>query len=289
MIVAAPTIKKVLSSILVLIGRLSRRRGIPVLLYHSVDSTGSVISIMSEEFSRQMAYLNATGYKTISLSDFLGYLRSGTVPHEKIVVLTFDDGFKNNYTEAFPILREYGFTATIFLATDYIDRVCSWEKHDSIPRFPLLSWDEIREMSDYGIDFESHTCSHPYLSRLSREEMRNELLESKMVIETALNKQVTFFCHPYGDSSRETQEAARECGYVGVFGGLDYSLRNTKENVYNLSRVGTARFTSLEDFKAGLLGTYDCYITLRWLITMLLNKGDKGKKFIKRGEYLKVQ
>lgn len=289
MIVAAPTIKKVFSSILVLIGRLARRRGIPVLLYHSVDSTGSVISITPEEFRTQMAYLKATGYKAISLTDLLGYLRSGTVPRGKKVVITFDDGFKNNYTEAFPILREYGFTATIFLATDYIDRVCSWDKHESIPKLPLLSWDEIRAMSDYGIDFESHTCSHPYLSRLSREKMTNELSESKTVIETQINKQVTFFCHPYGDSSRETQEAARKCGYVGAFGGLDYSLRNTKEDVYNLSRVGTARFTSIEDFEAGLLGTYDFYITLRWLITMLLNKGLKDKKFIKRGEYLKAQ
>lgn len=289
MIVVAPTIKKVFSSILALIGRLSQRRGIPVLLYHSIDSTGSVVSITSEEFRRQMAYLNATGYKTISLPDFLGYLCSDTVPRGKMVVLTFDDGFKNNYTEAFPILREYGFTATIFLATDYIDRVCSWEKHDSIPRLPLLSWDEIKEMSDYGIDFESHTCSHPYLSRLTREEMRKELLGSKKVIETQLNKPVTFFCHPYGDSSRETQEAARECGYVGVFGGLDYSLLNTKEDVYNLSRVGTARFTSLEDFKAGLLGTYDCYITLRWAFAMLLSIVQKKKNFIKKSEYLKVR
>ena len=285
MIVAEPTIKKFFSSILALIGRISQKRGIPVLLYHSIDTTGSVISIASEEFRRQMAYLNATGYKTISLTDFLGYLRSETVPHEKIVILTFDDGFKNNYTEAFPVLREYGFTATIFLTTDYIDRVCSWEKHDSIARLPLLSWDEIKEMSDYGIDFESHTFSHPYLSRLSREEMINELLGSKTVIETRLNKQVTFFCHPYGDSSRETQEAVRKCGYVGAFGGLDYSLRNTIEDVYNLSRIGTQRFTSLEDFKAGLLGTYDFYIILRWLITMLLNKGDKDKK----GESLKFR
>ncbi len=285
MIVAKPTIKKVFSSILALIGRVSQRRSIPVLLYHSVDSSGSVISITSEEFRAQIEYLNATGYKTISLSNFLEYLCGDIVPREKMVVLTFDDGFKNNYTEAFPVLRKYGFTATIFLATDYIDRVCSWEKHDSIARLPLLSWDEIKEMSDYGIDFESHTCSHPYLSRLSREEMKNELLESKTVIESQLNKQVTFFCHPYGDSSRETQDAVRECGYVGAFGGLDYSLRNTIEDVYNLSRVGTQRFTSLEDFKAGLLGTYDFYIILRWL----LNKGDKDKKFIKRGESLKLR
>jgi hypothetical protein len=76
---------------------------------------------------------------------------------------------------------------------------------------------------------------------------------------------------------------------VGAFGGLDYSLTNTRENLYDLTRVGTQRFTSLEDFKAGLLGTYDFYITLRWLMTMLLNKRDKDKKFIKRGEYLKVR
>lgn len=265
MIVAVHTIKNVFSSILALLGRLSQKRGIPVLLYHSVDPTRSVISITSEEFRAQMAYLNATGYKTISLSDFLGYLCSETIPQEKMVVLTFDDGFKNNYTEAFPILCEYGFTATIFLTTDYISGVCSWEKHDSIPRLPLLSWDEIKEMSDFGIDFGSHTCSHPYLTRMSKDGLKAELLASKSTIEAKLKKPVRFFCHPYGDTNCETQQGAKDCGYLGAFGGLDFSLTNTKGNLYDLTRVGTAHFSTLQDFKAGLLGTYDWYIRLKGL------------------------
>jgi peptidoglycan/xylan/chitin deacetylase (PgdA/CDA1 family) len=127
----------------------------------------------------------------------------------------------------------------------------------------MLSWDEIQEMSDYGIDFGSHTCSHPYLTRMSKDELKTELLNSKSIIEARLNKPVRFFCHPYGNTNHQTQKAAEECGYLGAFGGLDFSLANSKDNLFNLKRVGTAHFSSLQDFKAGLLGTYDWYIKLK--------------------------
>jgi peptidoglycan/xylan/chitin deacetylase (PgdA/CDA1 family) len=250
---------------LVLMGRLYRGIGIPVLLYHSIDSSGSVISIEPKEFRAQMECLKYNGYQTISLPKFLEYLRVDGAPPARMVVLTFDDGFRNNYTEAFPILQAHGFTATIFLTTDYINRVCSWEKHDLIPELPLLSWEEIREMSAYGIHFGSHSCTHPYLTRISEEELKTELLNSKSTIEARVNKPVTFFCHPYGDTNRGTQRAAQECGYWGAFGGLDFSLANSKDERYNLKRVGTGHFSSLQDFEAGLLGTYNWYIRLKTL------------------------
>lgn len=248
---------------LVFLGHLSPSRQIPILLYHSIDNSGSVTSIAPKEFRAHMQYLKSRNYQAISLQNYVEYLRMGRKPPQKMIVLTFDDGFKNNYTEAFPVLRRYGFIGTIFLPTDYIGGVCSWDKDESIPELPLLSWQEIQEMSDLGIDFGSHTCTHSHLTQLSYDEIKAELLKSKSIIEAKTNKPVTFFCHPYGDTNHQTQRAAQESGYLGAFGGLDFSLANSKDNLYDLERIGTAHFSSLWDFKAGLLGTYDWYIKIK--------------------------
>jgi len=162
-----------------------------------------------------MEYLKRSGYHTISLRELVECLHMDTrASHKKTVVLTFDDGFKNNYAEAFPVLRQYGFTATIFLPTDHISGTCAWDKDKSIPELPLLSWEDIQEMSDRGIDFGSRGCSHGHLTRLPRRQLRTELLKSKCTIEARLDKPVAFFCHPYGETSHITQQVAKECGYL---------------------------------------------------------------------------
>ena len=259
-------LKQVVSWLLALVGHIQRQSGIPVLVYHSVDDSGSLTSVSPSLFRAQMEYLRDRGYHTIPLQEFLEYVQGEPRdPGGKAVVLTFDDGFKNNYTEAFPVLREYGFTCTIFLPTDYIGRTCDWARDKSIPKLPLLSWQDIRKMSDHGIDFGSHGCSHARLTRLPRDEIRAELLKSKSVMEAKLNKPVTFFCHPYGETNKITQELTKECGYSGAFGGIDFSLTNTKDRLYDLTRVGTAHFSSLQDFRAGVLGTYGCYIRIKQL------------------------
>lgn len=262
-------VKRSVSSILTLIGRLYPKDRIPVLLYHSVDTSGSDISITPREFKAQMEYLKFSEYRTISLMEYMHYLQTDGKSHPKEVVLTFDDGFKNNYSEVFPVLREYGFTATIFLATNYIDGICTWEKNEFIPNLQLLSWGEIEEMSAFSIDFASHSSSHPYLTKLSEAKIRIELLNSKSIIEAKLKKPVTFFSHPYGDTNKQIQRMAEECGYLGAFSSIDFGLANNKDNLYDLKRVGTAHFSSLQDFKAALLGTYDCYIKLKRLFSRL--------------------
>lgn len=259
-------IKRATSSLLALIGRHKSPKRIPVLLYHSIDNSGSVISITPTEFKAHMKYLKNNGYQTLSLIKFVKYISMSEKPQTKSVIITFDDGFKNNISEAFPILRNYGFTATIFLVTNHIGGVFSWDGHASIPQLPLLSWEEIEKMSASGIDFGAHSCNHPFLTRIPRGEQKKEILNSRMIIEERLNKPVTFFCHPYGDTNYQTQQVVRECGYVGAFGGLDYSLANSKNNLYNLKRVGTARFRSIQDFKAGLVGTYEWYIKMKRII-----------------------
>jgi peptidoglycan/xylan/chitin deacetylase (PgdA/CDA1 family) len=260
-------VKRLVSSLLVALGRLAPGRGIPVLLYHSVDSSGSVISVTPSVFRSQMAFLRAAGYRTATLAELVASLSAPPRKDDRAVVLTFDDGFLNNYTEAFPVLREHGFTATIFLATDYLGSACAWERHPSIPGMPLMDWAQVREMHEAGIDFQAHTCSHPHMTRLDRAAQVRELSVSKALIEQRLGKRVDYFCHPYGDTDDSTQAAVRDCGYAAAFGRLDFGVRNRGRSLYDLTRVGTGRFRSHEDLQAGLLGTYRHYIALRKLVS----------------------
>jgi peptidoglycan/xylan/chitin deacetylase (PgdA/CDA1 family) len=118
-------------------------------------------------------------------------------------------------------------------------------------------------MNDNGFDFGSHSCNHPYLTRMTENEILTEVLKSKYIIEDRINKSVKFFCYPYGDSDKRTQQIVKSCGYLGAFGGVDFSLGSKKKNLYDLKRMGTSHFSSIQDFQAGLLGTYQWYIKVR--------------------------
>jgi len=266
-------LKWLISKPLVLIGHLRCKPRVPVLLYHSVDTSGSVISISPRTFYSQMAHLQGRGYRTLSLHEYVRLLTAEGPAPERAVVITFDDGFKNNYTEAFPILKAFGFSCTIFLATDFVGKICAWERHSSIGDLPMLSWGEIREMQRLGIEFGSHGCSHAHLTHLSESGIKRELIESKSVLERELDKPIRFFCHPYGDVSELTQQLVRDAGYAGAFGSLEFSSRNGKADLYNLKRVGTARFSNLDDFRAGLLGAYDGYVRLKERLSLEVSAG----------------
>jgi len=256
-------IKRCISASLVLAGHVNTRKGIPILLYHSLDNSGSPISITPKMFKKQMEYLRDKGYRTINMVKFINSLYAEIDSTENMIILTFDDGFKSVYTTAFPILRDYGFTATVFLATNYIGRRCEWETDDTIPDIPMLSWDEVREMSKYGIEFGAHSCSHPHLTKLSINEARKEILNSKLEIETNIDQSIHLFCYPYGDFNDEIKQIVKECGFLGACNGVDFSLTHSKECLYGFKRIGMCHFNSLLDFRAGLAGTYNFYIRLK--------------------------
>ena len=125
-------VKKGLSSGLIAAGKIIPSQGIPILTYHSIDSTGSVISIQQDVFKEQMNYLADNEYTIISLRKYIERLKGGAIKGKKEVVLTFDDGFSNNYTFAFPILKKLGFIATFFLTSGFIGRTCQWGRDQSI-------------------------------------------------------------------------------------------------------------------------------------------------------------
>jgi Predicted xylanase/chitin deacetylase len=132
-------------------------KSIPILTYHSLDESRSVVSTSPSAFKKQMKYLWERSYKTLSVAEVINLIRKREPFPEKTFVITFDDGYKNVYTDAFPILERYGFKGTVFLIADYCGEFNNWPTQPrSIERRPLLSWSEINEMHNMGLNLE-HT------------------------------------------------------------------------------------------------------------------------------------
>lgn len=219
---------------------------IPVLMYHKVASgKREKYSISPEKFASQMEYLSKKGYQTISPDELLGFIKRtsvikagrGTLP-QRPVLITFDDGYKDNFTHAYPILKRYNFRATIFLITQYIGQKNGWSKAASPEGLPsgqspsgggawpggedeeILSWEEIKEMKKEGFSFGSHTCTHANLLRLAWHKVLPEIEDSKRMLEERLEEPVRFFAYPYGKFDSQLKEMVKEAGYLGAFSTL---------------------------------------------------------------------
>lgn len=194
----------------------SRQRKIPILMYHSVggrdQSTKGAYyrtSVSRENFSRQMAFLHHRGYRTCTLREAIADLdKPASRRDEKVVVITFDDGFADFYWEAFPILHDFSFTATMFLPTAFIADSPAAFKEQS-----CMTWSQVRELQKCGIEFGSHTVTHPQLRNLNRPAIERELEDSKMVIEDQTGCAADSFAYPYAfpQVDVEFKQLLREC------------------------------------------------------------------------------
>ncbi len=247
----------------------SENCSIPVLTYHSIDDSGSVVSVSPHKFKEQMDYLKKKGYRTISPDEIVESIEKKRGLTDKTILITFDDGYKNNYTDAFPILRENGFTAIVFLTTEHCERNNDWDgQHPSIPVLPMLSWDEIREMDQYGIEFGAHTQTHCRLAEVNIDRARSELTGSKKEIEEKLGKPVSFFAYPFGSFNEEVREAV-SCYFKGAISTMPGKV-NYKSDVFALERVNAAgKIFKVLPFEILFMGSMNVYLILKKTINAL--------------------
>jgi peptidoglycan/xylan/chitin deacetylase (PgdA/CDA1 family) len=184
---------------------------IPIITYHSIDNSGSIVSTSPDTFRRQIAALSAEGYRSRTLAELAEDVQAGNWPDPKTVILTFDDGFENFYSEAAPVLSEYSFSATVFLVTSKCGEFNEWSGNpDNLPKSRLLSWDQIRELSDSGFEFGSHTMTHPELTTISPEASEIEIRQSRTVIEDAIGRPVVSFAYPFGRFTPSVRQLVEE-------------------------------------------------------------------------------
>lgn len=203
-------------------------------MYHGVTDDvwgGSDLFVSPSRLEEQLQYLEENGFTTIWFSDLA---RVDQI--EKPVMLTFDDGYMDNYTELYPLLRKYQAKATVFVITDTIDLN---------PR--NLTSDQIRELSASGlVEIQSHTVTHPYLTSLTPNDQRWELAQSRLVLTRLTGKEPYVICYPSGQRGKDTLEIARELYVLGVdMNGGDYT---TGSDPYTIPRWYVARSHSMALF-----------------------------------------
>lgn len=205
---------------------------IPVLMYHSVNPKSDKIMhrliVSPETFAKQMLFLKSRRYNVISLKQAGEFIRNKKRPPAKTVAITFDDGFRDNYTYAYPVLKKLGFVATISLIYDEIGR----------PQGDRLSWEQIKEMQASGlITFASHTFGPtPLVDIKSEAELRRQIIDSKKIFEEKLMEPVDIFCYVGGMFTPHIKELVKEAGYKYAI-ATALGRRYSNSDVYAIKRI----------------------------------------------------
>lgn len=194
-------------SILILSGLFaSRQYTVPILMYHSINTNlagKSKLVVSPEAFERQMNFLKKNNYNVLSLEKLADLIRNKAKIPAKTVVLTFDDGYEDNYTYAFPILKKYGFPATVFVIVDEAGLK------------NRLNWDEIKTMQNSGlVVIGSHTLKGDALTKIdSTEELKRQISDSKRVLEEKIGRKVNTFSYPIGAFNDKIKKLVMDAGY----------------------------------------------------------------------------
>lgn len=217
---------------------------VPVLLYHKIDLPTADVKIRGaftypQKFERQILYLKKQGFEFFTASELVKfYKKNGEFPL-KAISITFDDGWKDNYLNAFPIMKKFGVKATIFLVPTCIGQNTDKVTADGEGKREHLSEKDILEMSKSGIEFASHSFNHKLFHQISAEEIEFEVTESKKFIENLTNKECSVFAYPAGFFTEFAKEAIKKAGYDAAFSTV-YGAEN-KTDIYALNRIEILR------------------------------------------------
>ena len=225
----------------------------PILLYHQITDAFDAddpfqLSVTPQSFEAQMYFLAKNGYRCLSLGEALEQRASGQKAN-KTFAITFDDGYLDNYQTALPILQKYGFTATIFVITDFIGRSVCWPGTREV-RF--CSWDQLHDLTAHGIELGGHTITHPNLHEIDSAEAKHEIGESKRLLEDGLNRPVPFFAYPGGHQTAGIQQMVEAEGYAAGL-GVDIG----PDRLFNTWRVQITRNDSLSLFRLKVSGRFE--------------------------------
>ncbi len=223
---------------------------VPIMMYHNVDYSDKprMNLVTPENFAKQMAYLHKHGYHVIAFSELVNSIREKKPLPQKSVVITFDDGYEDNYTNAFPVLKQYHFPAIIFIVTDVVSK----------PGF--LTWEQIKEMEKSDISFGSHTRLHTYLPSLDKAEQRNQIRGSKEILEQQLEHSIEYFAYPSGGFNNSIIALLKEAGYKAAC-TTNRGYHRSNDDPYIIKRI---RFGNNDDLDISLWAKLSgCYQVFR--------------------------
>lgn len=230
-----------------------KTRGIvPILMYHKVDPNRNIgglgLRVTPEQFDWQMDYLKSNGYQTVTMDDLINSWHGKEKLPDKSVVITFDDGYEDNYRYAYPILKKYKFNATIYLIVNTIGKTNTFDsRRIGQPVNKMLNISEIKKMQKGGIIFGAHTMNHPHLASIVPYEAKEEIANSKNSLENILGKDVTTFSYPYGSYDKLVESFVRHAGFKSAVTTV-VGVNDKNSDGFALSRVRIMGYYSRRQF-----------------------------------------
>ena len=230
------------------------KKEIPIIYYHRVIKDLSQagkhgIYVTAEMFDEHLHYLKTKGFQTVSFAEALQIKRESR--KGKFVIITFDDGYEDNYLYAYPILKEYGYSAIIFLVAGL--QTNSWDEKE--PQVRMLGTSQIKEMHKNGIEFGSHTLSHCDLTKVSLQEADRELRESKKMLEDKLGFEIKSIAYPYGNCNDEIKKLSEAAGYELSF-ATDKAPIGLHEDRHQIRRIAIFPNTDVRGLARKVKGNY---------------------------------
>ena len=221
---------------------------VPILMYHYIsappegaDDVRRDLSLPPERFEEHLQYLVEQGYQSITLADLVIALQTGSALPPKPIIITLDDGYRDAYTNAYPLLVKYHMKATIFIITGLVD--------DNNPDY--LTWAQVAEMSSHDIDIESHSVNHPDLCNRDAAYVQHELSASKQAIEARTGRTVRFFCYPSGEYDANVINLLPGEGYWAAVTTVQ-GIEQKSSNLYELVRLRVRGYFGVEQLASAL-------------------------------------
>ncbi len=251
---------------------MDKKFALPVLLYHRIVEKETAIGrhkiyIQKSEFENQMRYLSESGIQTITFEDLN---KDPLMDLYNKVILTFDDGYADNYTLMFPILKRYGFKAVIYLVTGLAYN--QWGVAEGEPNVYLMNKEQLKELCDYGIEIGGHTRNHLDLSKCDDKQLINEIAGCKDDIEQLLKKKVTSFAYPFGGLNERVKDITKKSGYAYAV-STNTGPKQFMNDLFQIRRIEITPKTTLRSFKNKVSG----YFFQPTLLESIF-RGDKSNK-----------
>lgn len=234
-----------------------------VLMYHSLDDSGSPISVSPRDFERHLDWMVAEGIAVPTFGEFMK-----DAPGDRTLCLTFDDAFANFATEAWPRLKERGLNATLYVVSGRAGKTNQWpgEAPSSIPELPLLGWDSLAKLADEGCELGCHSHNHHHLTTLDQEQVATEISQSLDLIEERTGQRPISLAYPYGSYNEEIARTATH--FVASACTTDFSLVAPAAQPMEIPRIDAWYFS-----QEGLLESFGTHQFARFV---------KRRRFLRR-------
>ena len=235
---------------------------IPVLMYHRIATVeNDRNSLPIEKFAWQLEYLQKNNFNTISLKMLYDFYTKGIKLPKNPIVLTFDDGYKDNFISALPLLKKYNMTAVVFPIANWIGKPNKWENFGK-ELTTTMNWQELKSWQENGQEIASHTVEHPFLNNCSRQELLAELSNSKKILQEKLQTSMDFLCYPYGKFDADTVAIAKQSGYKAAFAIFE-NINLGKVNIFALPRIPIPSHQSEWEFKLKTSKLFLLFVAMR--------------------------